>query len=335
MVFLSAAYKSEEFQQKGFANGAADYLTKPIDPALLLNRIRSYVRFIEQERRYRRELEQKVQERTAQLDLANREITALNKCLQDENRRMGTELDVAQHLQQMVLPRDRELEQVPGLDIAGFMEPAEEVGGDYYDVLQYEGKVRICIGDVTGHGLESGVLMLMIQTAVRTLTINGVSEPKIFFSVLNRILYDNVERMGLEKNTSLVLLDYEQGRMRLSGQHEEILVVRSTGEIEQIDTQDLGFPLGLVPDIADFIAQLEIQLQNGDGVVVFTDGITEAQNEAEELYGAERLCNTVKSNWRYSAHAIQQAVVKDVKRHIGVQKPVDDITLLVLKHTEK
>ncbi len=79
IVFLTAAYKSEEFRQQGFANGAADYLTKPIDTIQLINRIRSYLRFIEQEKQDNQELELKVQKHTAELEQANQKIIDLNK----------------------------------------------------------------------------------------------------------------------------------------------------------------------------------------------------------------------------------------------------------------
>ena len=112
---------------------------------------------------------------------ANQEITVLNDRLKAENMRMSAELDVTRKIQQMLLPKDRELNEVIGLDIAGFMESADEVGGDYYDVLQHQGRVKIGIGDVTGHGLESGVLMIMVQTAVRTLLAYNEPDPGEIF----------------------------------------------------------------------------------------------------------------------------------------------------------
>jgi len=102
-----------------------------------------------------------VQERTAELGKANAAITTLNPQLQAENLRMGAELEVTRKLQHMLLPTAEELHQIADLDIACYMEPAAEVGGDYYDVLQHNGQIKIGIGDVTGHGLESGVLMVM------------------------------------------------------------------------------------------------------------------------------------------------------------------------------
>uniref|UniRef100_A0A7C3ZLG2 GAF domain-containing protein n=1 Tax=Planktothricoides sp. SpSt-374 TaxID=2282167 RepID=A0A7C3ZLG2_9CYAN len=278
-----------------------------------------------------RTLAQKVEERTAQLAAANQEITILNQMLQAENLRMSAELDVTRRLQQMILPDEAELSAIPGLEIAGFMEPASEVGGDYYDVLNYDGRVKIGIGDVTGHGLESGMLMIMTQTAVRTLLANNETDYVKFLSTINRTIYDNVGRMKTDKNLTLCLLDYNAGVLRVSGQHEEIIVVRSGGELELIDTIDLGFPIGLDVEIADFISQTEIVLNPGDVVVLYTDGITEAENIDGVQYGLERLCQVVERHWQSSAPDIRQVAINDLLQHIGDQKVFDDITIMVLK----
>ncbi|MEG4234862.1 SpoIIE family protein phosphatase [Microcoleus sp. Pol11C3] len=262
---------------------------------------------------------------------ANQEITVLNDRLKAENMRMSAELDVTRKIQQMLLPKERELNEVVGLDIAGFMEAAEEVGGDYYDVLQHKGRVKIGIGDVTGHGLESGVLMIMVQTAVRTLLAYNEPDPVKFLSAINSVIYDNVQRMSCDKNATLALLDYQQGMLKLSGQHEEMIVVRCNGCVERFDTIDLGFPIGLDADIAEFVAEKSVQLYSGDVVVLYTDGITEAENMDKVLYGLDRLIEVIEVNWQRSAAEIRHAVIKDVRSHIGEQKVFDDITLLVLK----
>ncbi|MEZ2315193.1 SpoIIE family protein phosphatase [Microcoleus sp.] len=262
---------------------------------------------------------------------ANQEITVLNYRLKAENVRMSAELDVTRKIQQMLLPKDRELKEVIGLDIAGFMESADEVGGDYYDVLQQDGRVKIGIGDVTGHGLESGVLMIMVQTAVRTLLAYNEPDPVRFLSAINRAIYDNVQRMKSDKNATLALLDYEEGMLKLSGQHEEMIVVRSNGSVERFDTIDLGFPIGLDVDIAEFVAEKMVQLYKGDVVVLYTDGITEAENMDKMLYGLERLIDVIQINWQRTASEIRYAVIDDVRSHIGEQKIFDDITLLILK----
>lgn len=280
---------------------------------------------------YHRTLEQKVQERTAQLASANTEIIHLNQQLQAENVRMSAELDVSRQLQKLILPKAQELQQIPQLDIATFMEPAEEFGGDYYDVLQFNGRTQIGIGDVTGHGLESGMLMLMAQTAVRALLIHGESDSSKVLNTLNQTIYANVQRMNSERNMTLSLLDYDAGKVSLTGQHEEVIIVRHNGALECIDTIDLGFPLGLESDISDFIDQTYIELEPGDGIVLYTDGITEAENTVGVHYGLPRLCALVKLHWQSTAEEIRKRVIQDVQAHIGEHKVLDDITLLVFK----
>jgi two-component system sensor histidine kinase ChiS len=282
----------------GLNSGANDYLSKPFAKDELLARIRT------------------------QINISR---------LISENLRLSAELNVTRKLQQMMLPKQSELEAIEGLEIICFMESADEVGGDYYDVLQHNGSVKIGIGDVTGHGLESGMLMLMAQTAIRTLLESNQTELVKFWDVLNRTLYGNIQRMDSQKNMTLVLVDYVDGMLNLSGQHEEIIIVRSDGVMEIIDTMSLGFPIGLVEDIVDAIASQQVQLNSGDVVILYTDGITEAENINKELYGLKRLTEVVSHNYQHSAAAIKQAVIEDVRRHIGLQKVFDDITLVVLK----
>jgi sigma-B regulation protein RsbU (phosphoserine phosphatase) len=268
---------------------------------------------------------------TSDLYEANQKINSLNSRLDLENHRLKAEVAVTRQIQQMILPKPPELERISGLEIAGFMEPADEVGGDYYDVLYHEGRVKIGIGDVTGHGIESGMLMLMVQMAVRTLLANRELDAAKFLNTLNRAIYANVQRMQSDKNLTLLLLDYKDNNLQLSGQHEEIIIVRANGTLELVDTMGLGFPIGLEENIEPFLDQHQIQLSSGDVVVLYTDGITEAENIHKEQYGLTRLCQVVQANASKSAEEIKQAIIDDVFAYIGSQRVFDDITLLVLK----
>ncbi|MDJ1184676.1 AAA family ATPase [Roseofilum casamattae] len=281
--------------------------------------------------RFYHTLEDKVAQRTSKLATANAEIAKLNERLKAENLRLGAELDIARRVQEMILPKAEELLAIPSLDIAGYMAPADEVGGDYYDVLVKDEVVTIGIGDVTGHGLESGLVMMMAQTVIRAMKELQEEDPVRFLNTVNSTLYKNVERMQVDRQLTLAILNYNQGYLSISGQHEEVLVVRADGSLETIDTMDLGMTIGLIDDIAEFIAQVTVKLEPGDGVVLYTDGIPEAQNKAGKMYGLEQLCEVIQRHWSLSAEGIQAAVISDVQRFIGDGKVFDDITLLVLK----
>jgi phosphoserine phosphatase RsbU/P len=311
LIVLSSK-EDPEIKAKAFALGANDYLVKLPDRVELIARIRyhsrAYINFLK-----RKEAEEK---------------------LKEENLKLSAEIEITRRLQQMILPKEAELAQISALDIAGFMEPADRVGGDYYDVLSQEGGVKIGIGDVTGHGLESGVVMLMVQTAIRTLLNQKETDPIKFLQVINQTIHDNVQRMNSDKNLTLSLLDYRDHCLRLSGQHESVIVVRQGGKVEVIDTLDLGFPIGLEADIGDFVSETEIHLATGDVVILYTDGITEAENEWGELYGLDKLCTVAGQHWQRSAKEIQQQIIEDLRHHIGTQIVHDDITLVVIKQKE-
>jgi sigma-B regulation protein RsbU (phosphoserine phosphatase) len=322
-VIMISALDEIDSVVKCIEMGAEDYLPKPFNSVLLKARINACLN--------KKRLRDKESLYLSELAKANEQITQLNQLLSAENTRLSAEVEITQRLQKMILPKEKELKTIDTLEIAGFMEPADEVGGDYYDVLSDRDRLKIGIGDVTGHGLESGVLMLMVQTAVRTLMESNQTDPKKFLEILNRTIYKNVQRMDSDKHLSLCLVDYHQGKLKLSGQHEEIVVVRAGGIVERIDTIDLGFPIGLEENIEGFIFQVEIKLESQDVVVLYTDGITEAENSYGQQYGLERLCQTLINNWTESAEQIRQLVIADVREHIGLHKVYDDITLVILK----
>jgi len=277
-------------------------------------------------------LEKLVSDRTREIEAAKEEISTLNGQLKSENLRLGAELNVARQIQLMVLPRAKELTANKNLEIAAYMRPADEVGGDYYDVLQNGNNLKIGIGDVTGHGLESGVLMLMVQSIARALQEAGEMDPAKFLTDLNRTIFKNIERTKTDKHLTLSFLDYDGKRLTISGQHEDMIIVRENGEVERIDTGDLGLPVGLEADIAPFIDTREIAFEKGDMVVLHTDGVTEAENSKGELFGFERLLEDARRLHGGTAEEVVKGILDDLMTYIGTQKIHDDITLVVMRH---
>jgi len=137
--------------------------------------------------------------------------------------------------------------------------------------------------------------------------------------------------MQSDKSMTLALLEYGSGKLSLSGQHESILVIRNNGELEEIDTMDLGFPLALEADITPFVAVAETVFHPNDVILLYTDGITEAENPSRERYGIDRLKQVLQVSYHSSASQILKAIMDDLMQFIGRQAILDDCTLVVIK----
>jgi sigma-B regulation protein RsbU (phosphoserine phosphatase) len=321
-IIVLSTKEDAVIKAQAFKLGANDYLVKLPDALELLARVRyhsaAYLNGVQRDRAMH------------ELAEANATISSLNTRLQSENLRMGAELEVSRRLQQLLLPTDAELAAISDLELACYMEPADEVGGDYYDVLAYPGGVKIGIGDVTGHGLESGVLAIMAQMGVRTLLAAQEQDSRRFLNILNQAIYANLARLGLDKSMSFSLLDYRAGELSVCGQHEDLVVVRN-GQASRHSTNDLGLPLGMLEDLGEYLGESRLAIAPGDGVVLYSDGITEAENRAGELYGIERLCRAAERHWRQPAERIKQGILAELRDHIGDHRIYDDITLVVMK----
>jgi len=275
---------------------------------------------------------QRLQKSHKDLANAHHEIQHLNQQLKTDNSRMSTELAIAQKLQQMLLPKPQDLQQNKNLDIASLMQVADKISGDYYDIIQHGKHTRIVIGDVTGHGLESGLFMLMVQSALHALINHDVSDPIQLFKSLNRSIYQNIKRTQMDKNLTLTMLDYADGQITITGQHEKVIIVRHNGQIEVIDTLELGFMIGIEPDISHLLASIDIQLNIGDGIVLYTDGLIEAQNTEKEIFGLERLCGVLSQYWENNTAAkMIEHTMQALQIYMQTQDLQDDLTLLICK----
>ena len=150
-------------------------------------------------------------------------------------------------------------------------------------------------------------------------------------AILNRVIYQNIVRINENKSMTLAAIRYQDRKFSLVGQHESVLICRNDGQIEEIDTIDLGFPIGLESDIADFIASTQFELEPEDTLLLYTDGITEAENDAGEMYMLERLMAGLAQYHKESAKEIMEKILADLYAYIGETRVYDDISIVVIK----
>jgi len=246
-----------------------------------------------------------------------------------ERQRLEQELSIATRIQTSILPRDL---TVRGLSIAATMLPATEVGGDYYDVLPTPDGCWIGIGDVAGHGLRPGLVMMMLQSVVSALVrSNPNAAPRDVLKVVNGVLYENVrERLCQDEHATLSLISYRRdGELVFAGAHEDMLVLRAeTDEIELVPT--LGTWVGATRDIEEATQDSRCRLREGDVLLLYTDGVLEAQNGAGEQFGVERLSRELRRLGREPVTQIRDGLCAAVTSFMVDQK--DDIALLVARY---
>jgi serine phosphatase RsbU (regulator of sigma subunit) len=298
------------------------------------NRAVSHGRIVRENRRLNQDLlrsnealERRVEEQTALLEERMRRAAALETAAAIAPLRK--ELEIAQHIQTSILPRNL---HVPGLEVAAHMVPAAVVGGDYYDVRPVSGGCWIGIGDVSGHGLTAGLFMMMIQSGISALTLQRPEAmPHEVLPHLNRMLWENVrERLARDDFATLCLLRYlGDGRLIYAGAHEDILVCRGDGSpCERVPA--VGTWLGGVRDITRVTTSQTLQLHEGDTVVLFTDGLTEARSSERTMFGVDRLCAAIEARRHLPVDELRTGVLEEVLAWAG--SPEDDMTLVVLRY---
>ncbi len=245
-----------------------------------------------------------------------------------ERQRLAHQLELAARIQASVLPQRLEVE---GLEISASMQPASEVGGDCYDVLPFAGGAWLSIGDVAGHGLGPGVVMMMLQTSVAAV-LRGTPEisPSAALEIVNAVMFDNVKtRLGQREHATLMLMRYEQdGRAVFAGAHEEPIVFRArTGRAELLPAP--GLWVGIRPDVAGQMPESELRLQAGDILLLYTDGAVEAMNAQRKQYGTARLALELERVHDRPVHEIREHLLGAIQSWMDKQR--DDISLVVAR----
>lgn len=245
-----------------------------------------------------------------------------------DRERMLDELTIAAQLQRDILPSKSP--KVNGLQIVAKTKPASEVGGDSFNFFRIKDKLYIYIGDVTGHGVGAGLIMTMVNSLMSVFA-DIYSSPYDILVMVNRYVKRHVKRAMF---MTMVLLSWNEKEKKMSyvgAGHEHILVYRSkTGECEAVMSG--GVALGMVPDNSKLIKEIDISLNDGDYLVLFSDGITEAKNKEGEMFGLERLRRSVEEYAsRYSADGVNYHIAQDLTAFMGGSPQEDDITLIVIK----
>lgn len=256
-------------------------------------------------------------------------VSEVSDGIKDRERLMG-ELEVAAQLQKDIMPLKSP--SIAGLQVVAKTKSATELGGDSFDLFAAGGKTYIYIGDVTGHGVAAGLIMTMVNSLVRVFAEMYGSAYEITVRV-NRYIKKHVKKSMFMTMTMLSWDEKTQKMTYVGAGHEHILIYRgATGECESILAG--GVALGMVPDNSKLVSEKPIEISDGDFVVLYTDGITEARNAEGELYGLQRVIDAVKEYApRYSAEGVHHHIASDVSAFMTGQD--DDMTLIVIKRDSK
>jgi len=247
-----------------------------------------------------------------------------------KQQRMEKELEVARDIQLSLIPGN--LEEIKGYEVAAYYKSAKEVGGDYYDLMPLgEGKYGFVMGDVSGKGIPAALIMTMCRSILHAESrMNETPDGAI--RALNREIYRDMHE-GMFVTIFYAVLDTKNNTLNMvSAGHNDTLVLRSAGgEVEAYNPK--GFPIGTDPGPRfDKVLKNEvITINAGDKTAIFTDGISEAMNEAREEYGQERLINIMKANTGKSSSEIMKILKKDLADFVGDYEQSDDIAVMIFE----
>ncbi len=250
--------------------------------------------------------------------------------LKDTRDALWSEMVVAKKIQMALLP---DMQKIGGYEAAAAMLPADEVGGDYYDIiLTATGERWLAIGDVSGHGVESGLIMMMAQTSIFT-TVNRTAgyKPSSVLNIVNSVIKQNMSRLGTDRYMSISVFHLDHHKLTFAGKHQDILIRRARKGITEF-IPSRGTWLGILDDIGDHLTDTTVPIESGDIILLYTDGVTEAADKKGVMFGERNLERALNKYAHLPCSDIVKNIIADVQAHMAEQK--DDLTLLVLKRTD-
>ncbi len=249
---------------------------------------------------------------------------------QGEKERMEEDLRVARNIQMSLLPQ--EYVEVEGLKIAAVCLPANEMGGDYYDLLPLsDHRLGVLIADVSGKGTSAALYMAELKGLILSLSRNHAS-PKALLAELNEILASNLDRRSFVTMT-YAIIDSKQRTLRLAraGHNPLIHFDGRTGLTRLLSPPGLALGFDAGEKFKTVIQELELPLVRGDSFLFFTDGISEAMNGSAELFGEGRLASILKDANTLSSDELKERILHEVRTFADGESPHDDMTLVIVK----
>lgn len=245
--------------------------------------------------------------------------------IEAERRRLEDEMDLARRIQERLLPQ--EPPRLAGYDLAGTTVPARHVGGDYYDFVPLgEQRVALVIADVSGKGVAAGLLMSAFRAALQTQPLDGAPLRDVVARI-NAFLHRSVEP-GRFVTAFLAVLDARDGALAyINAGHNAPMLQHAGGAIERLEAG--GPVLGILPEWP--WVEGAARLERGDRLVLFTDGVTEAQDPSGALWEDDGLLGSLARHRAASARTTLEGVIADVRAFEAGAPPTDDVTLLIAR----
>jgi len=243
-----------------------------------------------------------------------------------EKKRLAQELEMARKIQLRLLPE--KVPQIPGLEIATYFKPADEVSGDYYDFFELpDDKLGVVVADVSGHGMKSALVMTMVKGALYAISQRFESSTSVF-AQMNTVAAKTLPHEMFVTSMFLVF-DLKKGLLRyVNAGHNPLIHYDAT--LQKPEMVELaGVAFGLTTQTV--YQEGRLSLTSGDIVLLYTDGITEACNDKEEMFGFDRLMESVKENAARGAQQIIEDIKMRLRNFSAGTKQNDDIAVIVLR----
>lgn len=246
----------------------------------------------------------------------------------NEHRRISKELDIAHQIQQKLLPT--KAPDCDDLDIIAKTKPAEEIGGDSFDFLEKEENLFIYMGDVTGHGVPAGLVMIMVDTLLDTFVDNKMNSKEVLVNT-NKYLQPKLNK-AMFMTMVMYRWNKKEKKMYYTGAgHEHVLIYKAKTN-ECVSFPAGGIALGMVADNEKILVEKEIEFESGDTLILYSDGITEGENDKGEQYGLERLKSIAqKAGHLKDSGVIFETISHDYSDFLQGQLQDDDISLMVIR----